>query len=701
MITQEYYCDLIPSAVPFMIHVSQYDKGSRKLIFHLIYNSQEFTPPAGSTASIEGVKPDGKGYTYDATLQGSTVSVDLTTQMTAVDGDSYSKLIIANGDEILGTAPFVIRVNKAAVNGDTPISESDYPAIREAIDAASKASASANEAKTQANNAKTSATNAAKSVTDAQAVVDSFAERAGIATTSSAGMVKPDGKTILVEDDGTVSSVGGFDSTPIVSESVDYIKIIPDRVNDYCLLEKVGGMSIRNADTLIDAKVNEIESVGKNLLPLYADGKINKNGVIVKTFSDGKVVIDGTCTSAYGSTIENGVAKGSSVNNNTKKILLKGGVTYTLSKKVISGSTTYETAILQFRNDSNTETLISLYNRSEFVTYTPKQDTLTIPRIYIGGGNATYDNYTVYLMITADGTTAEDNYSKYLKSTKTIPSSAIAKCADYGIGINDDCYNYIEYSNGKWMYHQRLKSVDMGSLTWYASGSGVGRFYSSFTDGVKSTNNLLCSAYPFTGKSLEYVAGEITTGTDSDGVRFRVFVLDTKYSDASSFKAAMSGEKLYYELETEIVTDITTDMEDFGGIEVEAGGTITFKGNADYEVAVPNREVFYTKSYWNPKPITKAEWDALPPTKYADNKAYYITDTGSILVNGNLYGGAYKAEDLPYTASLNVKQALDSALNKTYKAQDIAYESGNVKTALDALRGMFSLEGDVLTITVP
>ena len=60
----------------------------------------------------------------------------------------------------------------------------------------------------------------------------------------------------------------------------------------------------------------------------------------------------------------------------------------------------------------------------------------------------------------------------------------------------------------------------------------------------------------------------------------------------------MQGVVLYYELESPIVTDISTLIDDdfLRNIEVEAGGSVTFKnGNDSYRIPVPSEEEYIVK----------------------------------------------------------------------------------------------------------
>lgn len=88
----------------------------------------------------------------------------------------------------------------------------------------------------------------------------------------------------------------------------------------------------------------------------------------------------------------------------------------------------------------------------------------------------------------------------------------------------------------------------------------------------------------------------ITTNASVDGY---VYVNDTSYTDATAFKQAMQGVILYYELATPIVTDISSLIPDdfLRNIEVEAGGSITFKNSNDnsYRIPVPSEEEYIVK----------------------------------------------------------------------------------------------------------
>ena len=154
MITQSIKLNLIPGDVPKHIEVSQYDTDSRTLSFTLYNGAVAFTT-AGVTAQIRGTKPDKKGFEYTATYNAGVVTADVTEQMTACAGEVICELQLSKDGQILGTANFILDVERAALGEDTDISETELPDI---IDGA----------RTQAANAAESAEDAAESAAIAE-----------------------------------------------------------------------------------------------------------------------------------------------------------------------------------------------------------------------------------------------------------------------------------------------------------------------------------------------------------------------------------------------------------------------------------------------------------------------------------------------------------------------------------------------------
>lgn len=165
-ITQRFKLSLIPNSSPVVIHVNQYDTGEGRLVIDLEgVDHQAYTPASGATALIEGTKPDNHGYSYNATISGSTVTADLKLQMSCVVGKSRVNLIINEGNNRTGTFVFFLDVQATGLAEDVDISETDIaPYIDGAQSAARDAAASAE----TASGAATTATNAKNDAVDAK-----------------------------------------------------------------------------------------------------------------------------------------------------------------------------------------------------------------------------------------------------------------------------------------------------------------------------------------------------------------------------------------------------------------------------------------------------------------------------------------------------------------------------------------------------
>lgn len=202
----------------------------------------------------------------------------------------------------------------------------------------------------------------------------------------------------------------------------------------------------------------------------------------------------------------------------------------------------------------------------------------------------------VYDVQLENGDTAT-NYSPFYQTAYQIPE-AIRNLPGYGWSAGT-ARNYVDYENKK--YVQCVNSVDLGTLDWTSRLSTVDNsiyvFISNDLNVNNRGNNGLCSHYDF-----------VTSGIDAAIVKkdkffyynpLNIAFIDKSYTDAAAFKQAMQGVILYYELANPIVTDISTLIPDdfLRNIEVEAGGSITFKNsNGDsYCIPVPSEEEYVVK----------------------------------------------------------------------------------------------------------
>lgn len=121
---------IIPKGVKPVIRASQFDVG-REFELKLYDGASAYTPPAGTTLRLDGVKPDGTvfSYTENLTLSGSTITVTTTTQMTLVKGVVSCEIRMTNGNTDVGTIDFDLIVEESPINENTDLSETEVPAL--------------------------------------------------------------------------------------------------------------------------------------------------------------------------------------------------------------------------------------------------------------------------------------------------------------------------------------------------------------------------------------------------------------------------------------------------------------------------------------------------------------------------------------------------------------------------------------------
>lgn len=134
---REISLSLIPSKVPPVLNVSQYDKGYN-LIFNIIddvsgimkYIINEQGETSSVSAKLHGVKPSGE--TFEVELESVEmpyqVIFELTEDMTDEAGDLPSEIVFYQSDESSGGGDPVVAQQFATANVTIRVKESPFPA---------------------------------------------------------------------------------------------------------------------------------------------------------------------------------------------------------------------------------------------------------------------------------------------------------------------------------------------------------------------------------------------------------------------------------------------------------------------------------------------------------------------------------------------------------------------------------------------
>lgn len=164
-----------------------------------------------------------------------------------------------------------------------------------------------------------------------------------------------------------------------------------------------------------------------------------------------------------------------------------------------------------------------------------------------------------------------------------LPNSISLKSA----GSVYDSLEFYEQDGKYYQKHtQRVGVVDLGTLMWGENGK-VGTNTQYLTRDITDrawTKNGICDKFPITD---DYQAvNHIYLRTYEVGI-----ALLSNITSTTDFTASLQGVQLYYELATPIVTVTEVDNR-FDAVDCKAGDKVTFVGNSDYHLPVPNEEEY-------------------------------------------------------------------------------------------------------------
>lgn len=121
---------ITPNGVMPKVYASQFDVG-REIQFNLYDGATAFVPPAGTAIRFEGKKSDGNGFSYACTYNDNVVTVALTDQMTVFAEEVPCELRLDYNGTDIGTINVILAIEKSPIDENTPISDTEIPAIIE------------------------------------------------------------------------------------------------------------------------------------------------------------------------------------------------------------------------------------------------------------------------------------------------------------------------------------------------------------------------------------------------------------------------------------------------------------------------------------------------------------------------------------------------------------------------------------------
>lgn len=280
-----------------------------------------------------------------------------------------------------------------------------------------------------------------------------------------------------------------------------------------------------------------------------------------------------------------------------KAIKLKPNTTYTLS--FTSDKTSEIILLMNVNTVVNSQPYLDFRKTSDNRSYRTGDNGCLYVGVYAGNGSVASADVVKRLseceIMISEGDTPTA-YAPFHRNEYPIPE-AIKALPGYGWSAGT-ARNYVDYENKR--YVQCVSSVDLGTLDWTSRLSTVDNSIYVFISNDLNANNRgnsgLCSQYDLVTSNID------ATIVKKDKFFYynplNIAFIDKSYTDATAFKQAMQGVTLYYELANPIVTDISDLIPDdfLRNIEVEAGGSVTFKSSNDsYRIPVPNEEEYIVK----------------------------------------------------------------------------------------------------------
>lgn len=211
-------------------------------------------------------------------------------------------------------------------------------------------------------------------------------------------------------------------------------------------------------------------------------------------------------------------------------------------------------------------------------------DNVFYVRLYTEGATYNHD-----ICINISDAEKDGTYEPYISRMQSL--EILRKYFPNGMRSAGTAHDEIRYNKAtqKWEKVVRIGEVDLGSLN-YAAGT-TGTFYcevppSAMKD-ARYSNNLLCGKYATWSGEKIFASLPDKSLMLYNSAGYPLFgIRDSAYTNAASFKAAMQGVILYYELANPIVTEIeetfNLDYEVWnGGTEQAIADTPTSAFKAD------------------------------------------------------------------------------------------------------------------------
>lgn len=255
ILQEEYNLNLESQLSKKYVKVSQYDTGRRLLITLLKNDCSMFKIPSEASASINGLKPDGKGFRYDCSIENNKVVVDMKEQMTVLAGYVKCEILLSKGGERIATANFMLSVEESPLSENTLISSTDIPLLQKAIEASEIVLSVEKTVKGYSESASKSSQSAQKSAESASSASASSAESARNSSQSAQASAES-------ANNASQSATNAQESAESASNSAREAKTSAESaIQTKAEVEQLKKETVEQTKTLTDSAKQEISTV--------------------------------------------------------------------------------------------------------------------------------------------------------------------------------------------------------------------------------------------------------------------------------------------------------------------------------------------------------------------------------------------------------------------------------------------------------
>lgn len=348
----------------------------------------------------------------------------------------------------------------------------------------------------------------------------------------------------------------------VLGESPSYQQIVPASAKNKAMLNMVGGASVVKGTEIVHADVQNVISMGTNMLADDALPEYNAAGLVYKPKSGTEWEIKGTPTAASYYPY-----------SYTELMVLEPG-TYTISIETNIPNVIYQTVVSEDGATGWSSSKIALNASSSYPT-----KTVTTTRKWYAYHRPTVQSaYGVpidgYVKVKLEKGASPTPYTHYFKETYTLP---YLPQDSWGIG---NIYNERNFESGKRVQRVfRLTSADIIGCT----DNGEGRFWIRLNKQIGENGNGICSTLTYERYANTNMRFGGTNTTPSDVL----YLKNSNLVGVQALKDYVDSIELYLILAEPIETDLDASPIT---LTVEEGGTVTFENTPKLEV--PNQTVY-------------------------------------------------------------------------------------------------------------